>query len=900
MIFHPTQKTLPFIFLLNTFEGIAVLAIMILTPSDGKNSVLAGFSLQRLLLLSVVVLITAVFFVLARLVWRDQKWGPWVSRIYQDDQKNRIILGILLILGFGLFNLLLIPDYRWGGNIFLFMRARPVMIWGGVICAQFCLPVLYEILQANLRRIKDERDNQRFILIPALLILGLFLIVWGWMAWSGMGIFPDITFWNDPGVPILIVQVYLAITAAAVIYFVERGLKKKNRSFSPKMDWGLCILIFLAAATLWNLTPQKYTVFAPGPFPPNDEFYPHSDAEVYDLSAQNALVGGGFNTAVGCADKGLYITFLTWLNLFAGQNQSRVTFLQVTAYAILPVLIYLIGKRINNRSLGMIAASLSIFKESNAISSASFISTSMSKMLMTEVPTAILIALFILVLISWIKNDGRKLYLAGALGGVIGLSTMLRLNTYIFVPFTLLVFGWVLFKKWKWLWVSITLFFLVFFASILPWVIRNNMNCPGSQPFSYVLGPLQGVILNQRYQLPTATPNPSNEPATPQPTATLEATPGKTAGEIVGNQATPVPSGYKNDQLKNVNSPIKPAGLVFMDKWWAQLGNAGDKVKFISAHFSHNLLTSVLILPLDLFHDDLEHIANPVGSFWADNWNGQIAVLPGLFLIFNLAIIAMGCAAAWKRWKFAGIVPAIVFLGYCLALGIARTSGGRYIVPVDWILYLYYGGGIVLIIQWMAGDFWKAAPILSRDSADKPGGNRIKPQVFSSTLVLAAFLGMGLMLPGTEKIFPPQVYPPPARQTVDRILKSGGYGDLIISHSDLLIYSGRATNPRYFFYGQDIVPGGAVYFPLRYQRFIFTLVGKNTPMINVVLPSKVIPENIKNGQVVSVAGCMNAHGFMDAVMVFYNNQVYYRYPMAESLKCPIKNLVCDDDNRVCK
>ena len=71
-------------------------------------------------------------------------------------------------------------------------------------------------------------------------------------------------------------------------------------------------------------------------------------------------------------------------------------------------------------------------------------------------------------------------------------------------------------------------------------------------------------------------------------------------------------------------------------------------------------------------------------------------------------------------------------------------------------------------------------------------------------------------------------------------------------------------------------------------------------MINVVLPSKQIPENINNGTVVSVAGCMNEHGFLDAVMVTYDQHIYYRYPMAQSLKCPIKDLVCNDDDRTCK
>ena len=899
MISRLIKRPLAAISFLSAFEGLVVLAVIVLTPSDGKNSVLAGFSFQRLALLAIVLIITAGFFVAGWIFGKDQKWGQKLNALFLDEKKSRIILGITTIVGFGLLNLLLLPDYRWGNNVFIFNRTRPAILWAGVICIQIGLSILATMYQAHPGTIKAYWVRQRSGIILPVSLLIFFLCIWAWMAWSGMGIFPDTTFWNDPGVPLLIFQVYLAVVLGWIVYLVEQGSNKHSKDYFIKVDWGLCILIFLTAAILWNLTPQKSTVFAPGPYPPNDTFYPHSDAEVYNLSAQNALVGGGYNTFVGCPDKGLYVTFLTWLNYFAGLNQNLVIIFQVIVFSIFPVLIYLIGKQINTRSLGVIAAFLAIFKESNAISSASIISTTMSKMMMSELPTAIFIVLFILFFIQWIKNKGQIFYLAGAMGGLIGLCTMLRLTVYIFVPMTLLVFGWFLFNHWKKLLISMALFLVVLFASILPWVVRIQVDCRTSRPFYYVMGPLNGVILDKRYNAPTVTPNAPASLATPQPTMT-EAIPAVTqAGEVGQEQATPTPSGYKNDQFKNINSPIKPPGSGIIDNGWKKLGSVGDKLKFISAHFFHNLLTSVLILPTNIYHDDIEHIANPVDSFWADNWDGRIGWLGGILLSINLALIATGCATAWRKWKLAGILPGIVYLVYCLGLGIARTSGGRYIVPVDWILYLYYGGGWLIIIQGLSRIFGKTAPIENVSERI----NRVltlKQQTLSNGLVLAVFLGVGLMLPGTEKIFPPQVYPPPDRQIVNYNLTTGGYDELQVTQSDVLTYSGRAINPRYFFYRQDIIPGGAVNFPLHYPRFVFTLLGKGTPMINVVLPSKQIPENINNGTVVSVAGCMNEHGFLDAVMVTYDQHIYYRYPMAQSLKCPIKDLVCNDDDRTCK
>jgi len=849
----------------------------------------AGFSSQRLIIIGAVLAITCVFSALGWMLLGKPKWVERFSSNNKNQQKNEVISWGLLFLAFGFFNLLLIPDYRWDVNVYLFYRARPVIIWACLVCVQGALAVVSGKTPLIWKGLKEKWAIHRSLFILAGIIAAVFCGVWAWMGWSGMGIFPDQAFWNDPGVPLQIYQVYMVLAAALILFLFEQSLKRKNATFPRKVDWALCVLIFLTAALLWNLTPQKNTVFAPGPYPPTGAFYPHSDAEVYDLSAQNALVGAGYNTPVGCPDKGLYITFITWLNFLAGLNQGGVTLMQVTIFSILPVMIYLIGEQINSRSLGVVAAGLSIFKESNAISSASFISTSMSKMMMTELPTAIFIALFILVLIRWIKNNGRMIYLAGAMGGIIGLSTLVRLNMFIFVPFALLVFGQVFYRKWKKFFITTVVFFLVLAASILPWMVRIQVDCNASKPFSYILTPLDGVILTQRYRMPTPTAVLTPQASTPQAAATQAANPGAL-------QLTPTPSGFKNDQMKNLDSPIKPAGMAFLDKIWAYSGSAGDKIRFISSHFFHNLLATILILPTGLVHDDVEHITNQANSFWSDNWNGQTGPGSGFFLVINLVLIALGCAAAWKKWKLVGIIPGLVFLVYCLALGLARTSGGRYIVPADWILYFYYGGGWIFLLGWTDRVFVESVeaenPI--------PGEVGMQQQVRMSGVVLAVFLGIGFILPGTEKVFPAQVYAPPDKKIVNADFQNGGYSPAEISQSNVLIYSGRAINPRYFFYKQDIIPGGAVYFPLRYQRFVFTLVGKNTPVVNVVLPSRLVPENIINGTVISVAGCNNDQGFMDAIMIMYDNRIYYRYPAAESLKCPIKPLVCDDNSRTCK
>jgi hypothetical protein len=73
--------------------------------------------------------------------------------------------------------------------------------------------------------------------------------------------------------------------------------------------------------------------------------------------------------------------------------------------------------------------------------------------------------------------------------------------------------------------------------------------------------------------------------------------------------------------------------------------------------------------------------------------------LYGFFLAANLIILSIGIGAAWKRVRFAALVPLMVFLFYNLANAFARTSGGRYIVPVDWVIYFYYAIGLIEVIR---------------------------------------------------------------------------------------------------------------------------------------------------------------------------------------------------------
>ena len=887
-------------FLLSFSEGIAVIFINFLTPSEAQSHFLLGLSVQRLLIVGGVFLFSLLFLIIGWILIFGKGWPVQFTASLKEKPGYDRLAWLFFLTGFVFFNLLLVPDYQWGNYLSLVNRLQPILVWGLLIGLQFGLGFLFLLFIPQKKVIHSLLKQKHYVIRLSLIILGIFLTIWAWMAWSGMGIYPDVTFWNVPGVPLLAIQVYVVVLAGAGLFIIEKRLAAGGKPLPKWTDLIICLLIFLSAAVLWNLTPQKSTVFAPGPYAPNEAFYPHSDAAIYNLSAQLALVGSGYNILSECPDKGLYITLLTWLNWMAGLDQKWVIILQVCVIAVLPVLIYLIGKAINNRTLGIMVAFLAIFKETNAIIASAFITTSMSKMMMSELPTAIFIAAMLYCLILWVKTKGQKIYLAGVIGGIIGLATLMRLTMNIFIPLVLVVFCVVLFRQRKRLLLSILFFCVVFASAILPWTIRVQEECHPNKPFYYILGPLQGVIWQGRYNRAEA---PVEISPTPTPTPQTTISSDNAGRENSGDTQTSSTDGVESYPIENNNpygkSKVNPPGKWLTDSLWPLFGQAGDKLEFISGHFFHNFLTTTLIFPTTLIHDDLKHVADPLTSLWSDrNWDGKMSPAGVVFHIMTLGLIALGIAAAWKKWRLAGLIPLLVYFTFCAGLALARTSGGRYIVPIDWILYIYYAGGFVSLFSGLAEIIKPEEPLDENINIPAFYYPSIRSQVISCSLAWLFFFLWGLSIPGTEKVFQPVTFTPPSSSFVREALTKGGYPHEMAMKNDLLVFGGRAVSPRFFFFNQDILPGGAVAFPLQYPRFTFILIGANVPTINVVLPTHEIPMNIPNGAVVSVAGCNTEYG-LEAVLIKIGDHIYFRDPQSDRLTCPLPEIKCDPNDRTC-
>jgi len=196
------------------------------------------------------------------------------------------------------------------------------------------------------------------------------------------------------------------------------------------------------------------------------------------------------------------------------------------------------------------------------------------------------------------------------------------------------------------------------------------------------------------------------------------------------------------------------------------------------------------------------------------------------------------------------------------------TSGGRFIVPLDWSVFLYQSYGLILlggailsftygakenISAWLQGITVQPEPVL-REGADS---RRI-----ILTFILILFLG--LFLPLTEIAFPKK-YP---LLTQSQIAAKIG---VPLEDGDVAIY-GRALYPRYYEAG-DGEPETAKtgYAPAENARLIFFVVGNANILVVFDLANS--PEYFPNAADVVLIGKYAENYFAPRVVgVLQNSQ----------------------------
>jgi hypothetical protein len=93
-----------------------------------------------------------------------------------------------------------------------------------------------------------------------------------------------------------------------------------------------------------------------------------------------------------------------------GQDYELLMAIQAGLFAIFPVLIYLIGKSLNARTIGIVSAMVAMLRGINAIAASNTIDMANPKMILTDFPTAIGVALLILMICEWQINPIKNIH----------------------------------------------------------------------------------------------------------------------------------------------------------------------------------------------------------------------------------------------------------------------------------------------------------------------------------------------------------------------------------------------------------------------------------------------------------------------------------------------------------
>ena len=832
--------------------------------SDEKGAVLLGFSAARLAVLLVILLISLAALWTGMYAWIKPGGAEHLTTWFRTVKVRRVLLPASAVIFLAGWLALFLPSYWFGVYHAYFVRLQPLLVWVGAIGLQTCLVYLLPGIRGRARALWQQAREKPDMLKAGGLTLAFFGFLWVVAAISKLGITPEPSYWHEGGAPVLGIQVLLALIFTLMVSRVVFNKDRGNRN--RWIDLAVMAGLWLFACLLWNQTPLTRSFFAPGPYLPNEQFYPSWDAAFYDISAQYVLLGEGLARGI-LMDKPLYAMFLALLHALEGQNYDRMMTLQVAAMAFMPVAIYGLGKQIIHRQAGLLASLLIVFQQRNAIASTPYIQISHSKLMLTEYPTALMLALFSLVVFSWLRDQHPRLYKAVLAGGILGLATLVRPNALTLMPVILLL-AVVIYRHNLRPWIGGLVFFvLALGVAVTPWmmVIPDGHNEP------YMIAKIRGIF-ETRIRPPGQDPN-SGIP--------LESTQRLAGG-----------------WLKPAQPVSQPAGLNQVEDE-ASNGLFG----YVPRHFVHNQIMAFVELPHTIRLENLKETLQ--APYWKNvrEWTGEIPFGSGILMGLNLVMVAFGVGLAWARWRMAGLIPLAMLLGYFFSNALARNSGARYLAPVDWILFVYYALGVWQVMT-------LAAKLLgfTQDQDFPPVSARQGQSPFSRSgywqvpVLLAGFLAIGSILPLARELIPAR-YSPMATIDILRMLRDRGLTDFsgeqiqqFMQSSNHTAIWGSGVYPRYYFAGQGEIIGifgePTLVVPLKprdYNRFTLTVLAADT-FSTVILPMEAAMPSFPDGVEVAVIGCTDpVDPFIHAAAVFVLTDppvVYWREPAAE-LVCPL-------------
>jgi hypothetical protein len=807
-----------FFFGLGLLEGIFSAGYLILLPSDSTSSQFFNLSPARLAILIAILFLLIINSGAGYLYFKNDNFRLKLGSFLTGEKSGAIILISIAIASLSIAAINILLEVFRSTEVYLYyayaQRLSPLLLYVAVWALQLGLITCY----INRKRLIDcFKAESAFIKSWLFVFCGLILIV-VLISVTRIGLNADIIGWGKPTVPLLEWQIWLGILLVLLARIFANGrlfssFTKFQASHKVLSNFLLSIFIWGGAVILWAGQPVPPGFFATAPRPPNFEIYPFSDAAFYDFHAQSMLIGMGFR-GDSIPPRPLYILLLTVYHLIAGQDYSKVILVQTFILALFPMIVFWIGKKLANQTVGFVTSLFIILREWTSILATPFTSDiSNSKLLFADLPAALAISLLLLIVIFWLEKPKRRLYALQA-GGILGICLLIRTQIIILLPI-ILVFYWISARKLKFksLFLPTILFMIGFILAISPWLFRNYQ-ITGQLVFDHPES--QTRVMAQRY-------------STDSDLSDLEARPDETTGQY--NQRL---TDYIRQQI---------------------LKNPGLPVQFSTAHFLNSEISNLLTFPIRFSINSPQEILLPNHAFW-EEWQGFLK--PDQFILFmgNLAIVAAGAVFLVKKKSWIGLLPLAFNAAYHFSNAAARNSGWRYLLPADWIILLYFIGGIFALVNL---------------GKNKPSEETCKPLLMESSekprwgwlgLVSAGILFTGSLPLIAETSFL-KIYSPATVVTAHQVLASELNNlptavqtgiEKLLQDPNVIVLNGRMLYPRY--YGEkegEERTGKTGYTPLPFSRYVFLVAGEPEGTIIFPYTSPELP--LRNAETALVVGC---------------------------------------------
>jgi hypothetical protein len=504
--------------------------------------------------------------------------------------------------------------------------------------------------------------------------------------------------------------------------------------------------------------------------------------------------------------------------------------------ALIPAALYLLGRAIHSRAAGITVAAIAIFRELTTLLVSSQTRVSNSKTLLVDLPTLLLTTVSCLIAIRWLQRKNERAAIFA--GGLFGVTLLLRTQAIVILP-ALLVLAILAYGKSPQNWLRpLGMFLGMLVLTIMPW-LDHNLLVSGQLTLD---APFQYQIIASQYR-------------------------------YTGNL-----------DLSSVDLQGRSlAGLMLT----FLAHDPGFVFGFVATHFFATQIHGLLVLPL---FESYAGLRAPINVYWLD-WNGSLSWPNLLLVLAYLVFIAFGLGSAWRRARWAGMVPLAFALGYSLANGLGRFSGWRYDLPADWISYFYFALGFAELLGTLALAFGAPTQQAIELSTIEPSLPFAKTRTL---LPVAGFIVIGALPWLMQGIAAPRYAGASPAGLVREISSNASARNWGVSPADIEAFAalpnatvqiGRVLYPRYFSRNLGLASAHPwpAYAPRDFPRLGMLLLNQNRE--DVVLASRQAPSPIEQGADAIVLGCRNAD-YIDARLLFFpaSGEAYFGIPLTEA--CP--------------